>query len=296
MLALVGCIYSMSHNATLLLRGLPETSCRQPQIHTLEERMSAAPEAKFTEETVLWVKRHTPKLMTFAITRPAAYRFAAGQFSRLGFRDDAGFLWRAYSVVSAEYADILEYLVVLIENGPMSARFAELAAGDTVLLDKSATGFLLPERFADGRDLLMLSTGSGIAPFLSIIQQPAVWQRFQRLVLVHSVSYPDELIFADTLAHLAAHPLVGDYHGQFTFQPVLTRARADGALAQRLPQLLLNGALAAALDMVFSPQHSRFMLCGNPAMVKDTFQALLSLGFAMHRNKAPGQIIMENGF
>ena len=258
--------------------------------------MSAAPEAKFTGETVLWVKRHTPKLMTFAITRPEAYRFAAGQFSRLGFRDGEGFLWRAYSVVSAEYADTLEYFVVLIENGPMSARFADLQAGDTLLLDKTATGFLLPERFADGRDLVMLSTGSGIAPFLSVIQQPALWQRFERLALVHSVSYPDELIFADDMARLAEHPLVGDYHNQFTFQPVLTRAHAAGALDKRLPELLRSGELATALNMDFTPEHTRFMLCGNPAMVKDTFQALLELGFAMHRNKIPGQIIMENGF
>lgn len=88
--------------------------------------MSAAPEAKFSEETVLWVKQHTPKLITFAISRPEHYRFSAGQFSRLGFRDGAGFIWRAYSVVSAEYADTLEYFAVLIEGGPMSARLADL--------------------------------------------------------------------------------------------------------------------------------------------------------------------------
>ena len=106
---------------------------------------------KYTEETVLRVQQHTPKLMSFAITRPPEYRFSAGQFSRLGFRDGAGFIWRAYSVVSAEYDDILEYFVVLVENGPMSARLAGLSAGAHILLDKTATGFLLPERFTDGR-------------------------------------------------------------------------------------------------------------------------------------------------
>lgn len=258
--------------------------------------MPAVPEAKYTEETVLWVQRHTPKLMTFAITRPESYRFAAGQFSRLGFRDGEGFIWRAYSVVSAEYAETLEYFVVLIEEGAMSAKFAQLQTGDTVLLDKMATGFLLPERFPDGKDLVMLSTGSGIAPFLSILEQPEIWQRFDHLALVHSVSYANELIFNDRIAALAAHPLIEEYYAKLTFQPVLTREAKAGIPNQRLPALLKSGELARALQLTFTPEQTRFMICGNPAMVKDTFQALLDMGFAMHRNRLAGQIIMENGF
>lgn len=257
--------------------------------------MPAAPEAKYTEETVLWVKHHTDKLMTFAITRPEAYRFSAGQFSRLGFRDGEGFLWRAYSVVSAEYADDLEYFAVLIPGGPMSAKLAELKAGDTVLLDKNATGFLLPERFVDGKDLIMLCTGSGIAPFLSILEQPEIWQRFEHLALVHSVSYADELIFNERIAQLSEHPLIGEYTGRLRFIPVLTR-ETGGRLNRRLPELLKSGELSAALEIPFTPADTRFMICGNPAMVKDTFQALLDMGFAMHRNRIPGQIMMENGF
>ena len=258
--------------------------------------MSVAPEAKYTEETVLWVKRHTAKLMTFAITRPESYRFAAGQFSRLGFRDGNGFIWRAYSVVSAEYAETLEYFVVLIKDGSMSAKFAQLQAGDTLLLDKNATGFLLPERFPDGKDLVMLCTGSGIAPFLSMLEQPEIWQRFERLALVHSVSYADELIFNERIAALQQHPLIEEYFAKLTFQAVLTRDEVAGVPHQRLPVLLQSGELSRVLSMPFTPEHTRFMLCGNPAMVKDTFQALLDMGFTMHRNRLAGQIIMENGF
>ncbi|MBF0804877.1 MULTISPECIES: ferredoxin--NADP reductase [unclassified Neisseria] len=258
--------------------------------------MSAAPEAKYTEETVLWVEHHTPKLITFAISRPESYRFSAGQFSRLGLREGNGFIWRAYSVMSAEYADTLEYFAVLVENGPMSARLAALQSGDTILLDKNATGFLLPGRFPDGKDLVMLCTGSGIAPFLSILEQPEIWQRFDSLVLAHSVSYADELIFTRRIAALQTHPLVGGYFGKLTFLPVLTRERTAGALNQRLPELLASGALAAAAGRPFTPQNTRFMICGNPAMVKDTFQTLLDMGFSMHRNRIPGQIMMENGF
>ena len=258
--------------------------------------MAASPEQKYTEETVLWVKHHTPKLMTFAISRPESYRFSAGQFSRLGMRDGAGFIWRAYSVLSAEYADHLEYVAVLIENGPMSARLAHLQQGDAILLDKQATGFLLPERFPDGRQLIMLCTGSGIAPFLSILEQPEIWQRFDRLALVHSVSHAEELIFQQRIADLAEHPLVGEDYAKLSFVPVVTRGEGGVLNGKRLPELLKSGALAAALDMVFSREDSRFMLCGNPEMVRDTFQALLDMGFAMHRNRIPGQIMMENGF
>lgn len=258
--------------------------------------MSAPAAEKFTEQTVLWVKRHTPKLMTFAIPRPESYRFTAGQFSRLGFRDGEGFIWRAYSIVSAEYDDVLEYFVVLIEDGPISAKFAQLQTGDTILLDKTVTGFLLPERFADGRDLVMLCTGSGIAPFLSQLQQADVYQRFERIALVHSVSYADELIFNQRVHDLAEHPLVEDYQGKLSFQPVVTREAVTGALGARIPALLQDGSLAKSLGFDFSTEHTRFLICGNPEMVKDTFQTLLNLGFAMHRNRIPGQIIMENGF
>ena len=258
--------------------------------------MSAAPAPRYTEETVLWVKRYTPKLMSFAISRPAEYRFAAGQFSRLGFRQDSGFIWRAYSVVSAEYDDTLEYYAVLIKGGPMSARFDTLEAGDTVLLDKNATGFLLPERFPDGNDLIMLCTGSGIAPFLSILQQPPIWQRFERVALAHSVSYADEAVFNQRIFALQNHPLVSEYYHKLSFVPVLTRERLPDVPGKRLPQLLEDGSLSRAFGMPFSIERSRFMLCGNPDMVKDTFQALLDMGFAMHRNRIPGQIMMENAF
>ncbi|MDO4433914.1 MAG: ferredoxin--NADP reductase [Alysiella sp.] len=252
---------------------------------------------KFTEERILWVKRHSTKHLTFAITRPESYRFSAGQYSRLGFRvGEKGYIWRAYSVTSAEYAETLEYFVILIENGPISAHFAEIQAGDTILLDKTALGFFLPERFPNGRDLIMLATGSGIAPFLSILQQPEIWQRFEYLALVHSVSYSNDLIFNQNIAHLAEHPLVGEYFNKLRFVPITTRESDANLLHERLPESLRNGSLMTRLNLVFTPERSRFMICGNPEMVKDTFQALLEQGFTMHRNKIPGQIMMENGF
>ncbi|HFC6826339.1 TPA: ferredoxin--NADP reductase [Neisseria meningitidis] len=259
--------------------------------------MAASPEAKFTEEKILWVKHHTPKLITFAISRPESYRFKAGQFSRLGFYEGEGFIWRAYSIVSAEYADTLEYFAVLIQDGPMSAHFAKMQQGDTILLDKNATGFLLPERFPDGKDLVMLCTGSGIAPFLSILEQPEIWQRFDTISLIHSVSFAEELIFNSRLAALSEHPLVGEYLHKFRFVPVTTRAaNPSGLSGKRIPELLKTGSIEQTLHTKFTQESTRFMICGNPEMVKDTFQTLLDMGYAMHRNRIPGQIMMENGF
>lgn len=253
-------------------------------------------ENKYTEETVLNVVRHSPKHLTFSISRPEGYRFTAGQFSRLGFHEGGGYIWRAYSVISAEYADTLDYFAVLIDGGPMSARLAQLQTGDTVLLDKTAQGFFLPERFADGNDLIMLATGSGIAPFLSIVQQPEIWQRFDTLALAHSVSHYPDLIFNGTLAALADHPLVGEHFHKLRFVPIATREHDGRTLHTRLPESLKNGSLAQAFGLNFSTERSRFMICGNPNMVQDTFKALLEMGFAMHRNKIPGQVMMENGF
>ena len=142
----------------------------------------------------------------------------------------------------------------------------------------------------------MLSTGSGIAPFLSILQQPQIWQRFDHLALAHSVSHANEAVFNQRIRDLAEHPLVGEYYDKLRFVSVLTREQQPGSLNQRLPQLLENGNLSQAFGLPFTTERSRFMLCGNPAMVKDTFQALLKLGFAMHRNRIPGHIMMENGF
>lgn len=254
-------------------------------------------EKKFTEQSIIWVKNHSNKLITFAISRPKNYRFSAGQFARLGFQQGAeGYIWRAYSITSAEYADTLEFFAVLVADGAMSQYLAKMQAGDTILLDKTAQGFFLPQRFTDGRDLIMLSTGSGIAPFLSILQQPEIWQRFEVLALAHCVSYENDLIFNGIIENLVNHPLVGEFYSQLKFVPMTTRETNQQTLHFRLPQSLKNGSLANAFGINFTPEYSRFMICGNPNMVQDTFKTLLEQGFTMHRNKLAGQIILENGF
>ena len=252
-------------------------------------------EEKYTQEHVLWLKRHTPKHISFALTRPQSFRFSAGQFARLGIADERG-LWRAYSMTSAEYDDYLEFFSVLIPDGPLSSHFQQMQPGDSLLLEKQATGFFLPERFQDGQELIMLCTGSGIAPFISIIKQPAIWQRFGKLALVHSVSYENELVYRDTIDELQQNPIFQEAGAQFLYQPVLTREQKAGCLSERLPATISDGSLEQALQLPFSQEKTRFMICGNPQMVMDTNKALFARNFTMNRLRNPGQILLENGF
>ncbi len=252
-------------------------------------------EQKYTTETVLQVTRYTEKHLSFTTTRPKSFRFSAGQFARLGVASAPG-LWRAYSMVSAEYDDYLEFFVVLIPGGPFSVHLQTLKIGDELLLEKNANGFFLPERFQDGKSLLMLCTGSGLAPFLSIIKQSVIWQRFEKLALVHSVSFANELVYQDSIKEIISNPFLQEQGATLIYQPVLTQEQKPGCLTQRLPECIHSGLLEETLNWQFSKEETRFMICGNPQMITDTHKALTNLGFTLNRVRTPGQILLENGF
>lgn len=252
---------------------------------------------KHSVETITALQRWTPKLFSFRLTRPAAFRFAAGQFARLGVvRADGRTLWRAYSMVSAPYDDFLEFFSIVVPDGEFTTELARLQVGDTVLLDKTAFGFLTLDRFPDGRDLWMLATGTGLAPFLSLLQEPATWAQFRTVVLAYSVRSADELAYRDWLAALPAHPLVGEAitADRFRFVAAVTRAAVAGALPCRLTTALTDGSLERAAGLSLSPEHSRIMVCGNPDMVDDTRQLLTADGYRLSRRTAPAQLAFEN--
>src|SRR5690606_2339944 len=173
---------------------------------------------KFTAETITWVHTWVPgKLFSFRCTRPAGFRFAAGQFARLGVRPEGSdeIVWRAYSMVSSPYDEHLEFFSIVVEGGLFTGTLETLCAGDTVYVDKTAYGFLTTERFAHGTGerpaLWMLASGTGLAPFLSILHDLHVWDEFGKLVLVHSVRTPEELAYADTVDKLSQHDIFGEY-------------------------------------------------------------------------------------
>lgn len=250
---------------------------------------------KFTCERVLDSWRWSPGLFSLRCTRDSAFRFRAGQFARLGVRkaDDA-IVWRAYSMVSAPHDEFLEFFSVEVPGGEFSGVLARLAAGDELLVERQAYGFLTLERFVDGRDLWLLASGTGIGPFLSILQDPEVWQRFERVVLAHSVRSGTELAYRELIGGLHLRPELAGVADKLTYLPVVTREALPGCLAARLPALLDSGELERAAGLAIDPEHSRLMLCGNPAMVEELRARLKLRDLQLSLRSRPGQLALEN--
>jgi ferredoxin--NADP+ reductase len=247
---------------------------------------------KYTRETVLSVRRWTPKLFSFTLTRPPGFRFTSGQFARIGLDTPAADVFRAYSIVSSPFADTLEFFSIVVPDGAFTSRLQHLQPGDPLLLEKIPYGFLTLARFQQPapRDLWLLATGTGLAPFLSILQDFDVWKQYRRIVLAYSVRTADELAYKPEIADIAA--TFGENGAEFRFLPIITRD-PEAALHQRFPALVADGGLEQAAALSLRPDRSHIMLCGNPAMVEDTRQALMARGLTMNR-KGVGNIAVEN--
>jgi ferredoxin--NADP+ reductase len=254
--------------------------------------------------TQVWA--HTDHLFSFRTERPEGFRFTPGQFARLGIgptRPDeaADWVWRAYSIVSGPYDPYLEYYSIVVPGGAFTSRLSALSVGDSLWMERQNHGFLTLERFALEGDLWMLSSGTGLAPFLSLLSDPLTWESFDRLLLVHSVRQPEELAYRDTITGLKDHEIFGAWADKLHYQPVVTRFRGNGSargqghwLHDRIPRLIATGELEATCRCALSRERSKIMLCGNPAMVTDTRAALKLRGFVSARSTRPGQIATEN--
>lgn len=250
-----------------------------------------------TVARILWMHRWSPRLLSFRLSREPGFRFVPGQFARLGLLKENGApVWRAYSMTSATWDEHLEFYSIVVPDGAFSSRLAQLSVGDEVMIERTANGFFTTDRFADGRDLWMLGTGTGLAPYLSILQDESTWQRFDRLILVHCARLAEDLAYRDEIAALRQHPLWAAQGHKLIYQPVVTRETAPGALHARIPELIRQGGLEAAVGLPFSDADSRFMICGSPDMVRDTHKALMERGFRLSRLAAPGHIAVENAW
>ena len=259
--------------------------------------MNAAIESKATRETVTDIRRWNERLITFRITRPAGYSFVPGQYSRLGLPgEDGAMIWRAYSITSGPDEDTLEYYGIIVPNGLFTTQMQKLKVGDEVWLEKNLYGFMTADRFTDGEELWMFATGTGIGPFISILRDPAAWQRFSRLVLVHGVRHAEELSYADELRALRDAPPAGA-KAALTLLQAVTREDAAGdaqRLHGRITTLLENGELERAAGLPLTLDHSRIMLCGNPDMIEDMRKLLHARGMRPCRRMKPGHFVTEN--
>ncbi|QTF57725.1 ferredoxin--NADP reductase [Stutzerimonas frequens] len=254
-----------------------------------------ASEEKFTRQRLLEVQTLTPNLFTLRTSRDPGFRFTAGQFARLGVRKPSGcIVWRAYSMVSAPHDEFLDFFSIVVPDGEFTSELSRLKVGDELLVDKQAFGFLTLNRFPDGRDLWLLATGTGIAPFLSILQDFEAWQRFERIILVYSVREARELAYQQLIAELPQRDYLEGLGTKLLYLPVVTRERVPGALHGRITTLIENGELERAADLQLTPEHSRIMLCGNPQMIEDTRAVLKARDLNLAMTRRPGQVAVEN--
>ncbi len=247
---------------------------------------------KFSQEKVLSVHRWTDTLFSFTMTRPAHFKFTAGQFARIGLKVADELVVRAYSVVSSPFDETLEFFSIVVPDGAFTSNLQHLQVGDELYLDKDPYGFLTLARYQLPlpKDLWLLATGTGLAPFISMLQDFETWSKYQQINLVYSVRTASELAYAERIEEIVAS--FGEGHEGFKFIPIITRD-PQAALHERLPVLIQNGALAKAAGMDFNPATTHVMLCGNPQMVDDTKAMLKSIGLTMNR-RGEGNIAVEN--
>ena len=250
---------------------------------------------QFTAQTPPDVQPLTPSLFTLRTTRDAGFRFRAGQFARLGVtKADGSTVWRAYSMVSSPFDEFLEFFSIVVPGGEFTGELSRLQVGDTLLVERQAFGYLTLDRFVDGRDLWLLSTGTGVAPFLSILQDFEVWERFERIILVYSVREARELAYQSLIAELSRRDYLAEHAHKLQFIPTVTREKFPGALHGRITSLIENGELEREAGVELTPEHSRVMLCGNPQMIDDTRALLKKRHMSLSLTRRPGQVAVEN--
>ncbi|HOV19840.1 ferredoxin--NADP reductase [Ottowia sp.] len=251
----------------------------------------------FIEERVLSVRHWTDRLFSFTTTRDAALRFSNGHFTMIGLRVDEKPLLRAYSIASPNYEDHLEFLSIKIEDGPLTSRLQHIQVGDSIVVGRKPTGTLVVDYLLPGKRLYLFSTGTGLAPFMSIIRDPESYEKFEQIILVHGVRTVDELAYHDViLQHLPSHEFLGDMIAtQLLYYPTVTRQ--DFRNVGRIPDLIGTGKLFADLDVpALDAAHDRAMICGSPAMLKDLRHLLESRGFKEGSTSRPGDFVIERAF
>jgi len=224
----------------------------------------------YYEEEVLSVHHWTDTLFSFTTTRDASFRFKNGQFTMIGIRVDEKPLLRAYSVVSTNYDENLEFFSIKVPDGPLTSRLQNLKAGDPIIIGKKATGTLILDNLKDGKRLFLLGTGTGLAPFLALIRDPDTYERFEKVVLVHGCRQTAELAYGERItSDLPNDEFLGEMiREQLLYYPTVTREpfRNRG----RITDLITSGRLFSDLGLEpFDPEGDRFMLCGSPQLLVD---------------------------
>ena len=253
--------------------------------------------SQLSHETVLSVRHWNDTLFSFTTTRSRGLRFKNGHFLMVGLEVEGRPLLRAYSVASPNYEEHLEFYSIKVQNGPLTSRLQHLKVGEQVLVNNKPVGTLVISNVLPGKRLYLFSTGTGLAPFLSIIRDPETYERFEDVVLVHGVRHVNDLAYSDYIKkELPQHEFIGEQvQKQLHYYPTVTREPFEHQ--GRITDLIQSGKLAEDLKLPpLDPEHDRVLVCGGPRMLTDLVDMLESKGFKEGSSHEPAHYTIERAF
>ncbi|MCA6115006.1 ferredoxin--NADP reductase [Bradyrhizobium sp. WSM 1738] len=253
--------------------------------------------SNFNQESVLSVHHWTNNLFSFTTTRDPSFRFRSGEFTKIGLKIDEKPLLRACSLASANYEERLEFFAIKVPDGLLTSRLQQLKEGDEIIVSRKATGTLVIDNLEYGRNLYLIGTGTGLAPFLSVIKDPATYLRFKNVVLLHGCRRIADLAYGEMITgKLPSDELVGDFvRYQLIYHPTVTRDRFCNR--GRITDLIASGKLFSDIELPeLDPEHDRVMICGSPELVRDARELLVAKGFIEGNHGEPAQFVFEKEF
>ena len=246
------------------------------------------------KEKVTWVKHWSDKTFSFRTTRDYPLKFNNGEFVMMGLENEGKKLMRAYSVASANHQDHLEFLSIKIEDGPLTSKLQHIKEGDEILINSRSTGTLVIDYLLPGRNLYLIATGTGLAPFMGIIKDPVTYERFEKVVLTHTVQYPNELAYHEELNFF------NEEWNQVTlgnFRYFTTLTQAPWPRKGRITEWIKNGNLFPnTVGQSLDTEKDKFMICGSQGLNKDLIEHFESLGMKEGNTSIPGDFVVEKAF
>ena len=248
-------------------------------------------------ETVVSVKHYTDRLFSFRVTRPQSFRFRSGEFVMIGLPNAEKPVFRAYSIASPAWDEEIEFFSIKVPEGPLTSELQKIVPGDTVLMRQKSTGTLVTDALTPGKRLFMISTGTGIAPFASLIRDPDTYEKFDQLILTHTCRDHAELAYGvELVENLAADPLIGELtESRVTLYSTTTREITPRM--GRITRLIENGRFYQDLGISpLDPETDRVMICGSMHMLKDVKELVEALGFVEGSLSNPASFVVERAF
>jgi len=271
---------------------MPQTTA--PMIEKLSE--FPIPAGVFAE-TVTEVQHYTDTLFRFRITRPASFRFRSGEFVMIGLPNAEKPIYRAYSIASPSWDEEIEFFSIKVPDGPLTEHLQKVQVGDIVLMRKKSTGTLVNDALLPGKRLYMFSTGTGIAPFASLIRDPETYEKFDEVILTHTCRIVAELAYGKALHESCMNdPLIGEF-AKDKLRHYCTVTREPYEFTGRITDLLASGKIFSDLDLPqIDPEHDRGMICGSMAMLQDTKEVMEGFGLIEGAKNKPGTFVVERAF